>query len=183
MLASLYAISYLSVYALAPFLFYWKDVGRWGWSLEATRDDEIQKRWSLTSRRRYSKYLSEKGGGKKNKKWGVRGWKHKTALFYYLFLFSFFLSSFFLLVLLNTFNTLRCLSRSKDTTAFTRPSSFTSRIQEYSKASRITWHKGVVSSYPRSYTLRIVSEYACRLAAVRHTLHELDTAFPKGPTV
>lgn len=44
MLASLYAISYLSVYALAPFLFYWKDVGRWGWSLEATRDDEIQKR-------------------------------------------------------------------------------------------------------------------------------------------
>lgn len=43
-------------------------------------------------------------------------------------------------------------------TAFIQPSSFTSRIQEYSKASRITWHKGRVSLF--SYTLRIVSENA-----------------------
>lgn len=138
MLASLYAISYLSVYALAPFLFYWKDVGWWGWSLEATRDDEIQKRWSLTSRRRYSKYLSEKGEGRKIRNGVFEGGNIKRPCSTTFFSF---LSFFFLLVLLNTFNTLRCLSRSKDTTAFTRPSSFTSRIQEYSKASRITWHK------------------------------------------
>ena len=113
--------------------------------------------------------------------------KHKHPfLFFAIFCFSLplSLSSFSFSSIFFFFSVqhpLRCSSGSKDTahrsrcTAFIWPSSFTSRIQEYSKAGRVAWHKGRVrtpcegATCPRIRYALYQRARACRLAAVRHT--------------